>query len=82
MDTEWRVARARLRDLLRENARAGHRELAERLGYSVAWVRKWRRRLAQAAPEDEQVLNSRSHRPKRGRIGYPKRWRSGFWRCG
>lgn len=64
METEWRVARARLRDLLRENARACHRELAEQLGYSVAWVRKWRKRLAQAAPDDEQVLLGQSHRPK------------------
>ncbi len=65
METEWRVARARLRDLLRENAQASHPELAEQLGYSVSWVRKWRKRLAKAAPEDEQVLHSQSHRPKR-----------------
>jgi hypothetical protein len=65
METEWRIARARLRELLRENAQACHRELAEQLGYSVAWVRKWRKRLAQAAPEDEQVLNGQSHRPQR-----------------
>src|SRR5258708_25123765 len=61
METEWRVARARLRDLLRENAQACHRELAEQLGYSVAWVRK---RLAQAAADDEQVVYGQSHRPK------------------
>src|SRR5258708_38856119 len=64
METEWRVARARLRDLLRENAQACHRELAEQLGYSGAGVRKWRKRLAQAAPDDEQVLYGQSHRPK------------------
>ncbi len=64
METEWRIARARLRDLLRENAHVCHRELADQLGYSVAWVRKWRKRLAQATPEDDQVLNGQSHRPK------------------
>src|SRR5512142_1003710 len=64
METEWRVARARLRGLLRENGQASHRALAEQSGYSVAWVRKWRKRLAQAPPDDEQVLGSQSHRPK------------------
>lgn len=64
METEWRVARARLRDLLGENGQASHRELAEQLGYSVAWVRKWRKRLAQAPPDDKQVLFGQSHRPK------------------
>ncbi len=64
METEWRITRTRLRDLLRENAHACHRDLAEQLGYSVAWVRKWRKRLAQAAPDDEQVLYGQSHRPK------------------
>src|SRR5215831_7632127 len=64
METEWRIARARLRDLLRENAQASHRDLAEALGYSMSWVRKWRKRLAQAAPDDEQVLYCQSHRPK------------------
>ena len=53
METEWRVARARLRDLLREKTQASHRELAEQLGYSIAWVRKWRKRLGQAPPDDE-----------------------------
>lgn len=65
MDTEWRVARARLRDLLQENAQASHGELADQVGYSVAWVRKWRKRLAHAAPEDDQVLLGQSHRPRR-----------------
>ena len=64
MDTEWRVARRRLRDLLRENSQASHRELAQQVGYSIAWVRKWRKRLAQAPPGDEQVLLDQSHRPK------------------
>ena len=64
METEWRVARVQLGDLLRENAQAHHRELAEQLGYSVGWVRKWRKRLAEAAPNDDQVLYGQSHRPK------------------
>src|SRR5262245_14601160 len=64
METEWRVARAWLRDLLREHSQASHRALAEQVGYWVAWVRKWRKRLAQAPPDDDQILLSQSHRPK------------------
>ena len=64
METEWRIARARLRELLQENGQASHPELAERVGYSVAWVRKWRKRLAQVSPDDDQVLYGQSHRPK------------------
>lgn len=64
METEWRIARAQLRELVQEKPQAGHRELAEKLRYSVAWVRKWRRRLAEGGADDEQVLQSRSHRPK------------------
>ena len=64
METEWRIGRARLRELLQENGQACHGELAQQLGYSVAWVRKWRKRLAQAAPDDDQVLLGQSHRPK------------------
>jgi hypothetical protein len=64
METEWRIARAQLRTLLQENGQASHGELAEATGYSVSWVRKWRKRLAQASPGDAQVLNGQSHRPR------------------
>jgi len=64
METEWRVARAQLRALVAENGEASHAELAERVGYSVAWVRKWRKRLQRAGPADEHVLRGESHRPK------------------
>src|SRR5689334_7210740 len=64
METEWRIARERLWEHLREDRQASHRALAKQLGYSVTWVRKWRKRLEQAAPGDERALNSQSHRPK------------------
>jgi len=80
METEWRVARA-LRDLLREDPQASQDELAEQLGYSVAWVRKWRKRLAQAAP-DEQVLYGCHTDPKTFPAMSPKRLRNGLLSCG
>ena len=64
METEWCIARAQLREQLGDNPKASHRQLAEALGYSVAWVRKWRKRLAGAPPDDETVLHCQSHRPK------------------
>ena len=64
METEWRVARAHVRDLVQDKPQASHRELADQLGYSMGWVRKWRKRLKQAAPDDDQILLSQSHCPK------------------
>ncbi len=63
MEADWIVARAQLRAYLSQNPQASHREVAEALGYSRSWVRKWRRRLAGAPPDDEVVLHSRSRRP-------------------
>ena len=64
METEWRIARGQLRELLQENAKARHQDLADQLGYSVGWVRKWRKRLANSDSQDERVLRCQSHRPK------------------
>lgn len=76
METEWRIARTRLRELLQDNSQASHRELAEATGYSVSWVRKWRKRLAQAPPGAEQVLNGQSHRPPICHDKLQLRWRT------
>jgi len=44
-------------------------QYATAVGMSVGWVKKWKQRLAQAEPDDEQVLHSRSrarkHPPER-----------------
>jgi transposase InsO family protein len=63
MEAEWRVARARLRDLLREQPGISHGEAAKHIGYSVSWVRKWRKRIGQAEDE-EAAITSLSRRPK------------------
>src|SRR5437763_1116512 len=45
------------------------KQYATAVGMSVGWVKKWKQRLAQAEPADEQVLHSRSrarkHAPER-----------------
>ena len=54
MESDWRVSRAQLRECLEVKPKASHRELATELKRSLNWVRKWRKRLAQAPPQDEQ----------------------------
>src|SRR5215813_15667808 len=53
-----------LRLPVKVNSQATHQELADGLGYSPDWVRKWRKRIAAADPNDESVLHCQSHRPK------------------
>lgn len=65
METEWRIARAQLREQLIDNPQSSHEALAKQLGYSVTWVRKWRKRLANTPLDDQSALNCQSHRPKR-----------------
>jgi hypothetical protein len=63
MEIEWHVARARLRELVREQPDISHQAAAQAMGYSKAWVRKWRKRIA-SSPEDETILHGLSRRPK------------------
>lgn len=60
MEEQWIRDRARLRELLKEHPGWTKAQLAEELGYSVSWVKKWCKRLALADPYDMQVLLSRS----------------------
>lgn len=64
MEEQWQVDRARLRRLSQEHPKWSQRELAQAIGRSVTWVKKWYRRLAAAEPGDRDVLKSRSRRPK------------------
>jgi hypothetical protein len=64
MDAEWYADRSRLRSVLREHPDWPVPELARRLGRSPSWVKKWRRRLRAAPPDDEDVLRGRSRARK------------------
>jgi hypothetical protein len=64
MEEEWEVDRARLRKLRREHPTWSQSKLAEATKRSVTWVKKWRKRLDEADPDDREVLKSRSRRPK------------------
>ena len=58
-DAEWLANRTQLRLLLRTQPSWTDRDYADALKRSLGWVKKWRKRIT-AAPEDAQVLLSRS----------------------
>jgi hypothetical protein len=64
MEEQWQADRARLRKLRQAHPTWSQRKLAEETKRSVTWVKKWRKRLDEADPGDQEVLKSRSRRPK------------------
>src|SRR2546421_6502525 len=69
MEVVYYAARANLRRLMELHPEWTQQQYATAVGMSVGWVKKWKQRLAQAEPADEQVLHSRSrarkHPPER-----------------
>ncbi len=67
MEEQWLVDRARLRELMSDHADWAHRQFAEEVGRSVGWVKKWRKRLREASPDDDTILyglsRARKHPP-------------------
>ena len=63
MEEEWMRDRALLCDLLKEAPDASPRTLAQAIGRSVSWVKKWRKRLAEGDPHDPSLFcsHSRAH---------------------
>lgn len=64
MEAAWYVARYRLRHLRQAHPDWSQVKLAQELGYSYSWIKKWCRRLDEAEPDDEQVLHSQSRARK------------------
>ena len=58
MNAQWLVDRRRLRSLSTLRPDWSIQDFADALGRSRAWVKKWRKRLQQAAPDDDAVLQS------------------------
>jgi transposase InsO family protein len=71
MEAVYYAARGNLRRLVRLHPQWRHQPYAQAVGMSRGWVKKWKKRLQEAEPEDEQVLHSRS----RARIHPPERIR-------
>jgi len=60
MDEQWVVDRGQLRELMAEHPDWTKRQLAQEVGRSVSWVKKWRRRLREADPDDDSVMHGLS----------------------
>jgi len=69
MEAVYYAARANLRRLMGLYPQWTHQQYAQALGMSAGWVKKWKKRLQEAEPADEQGLHSRSrarkHPPER-----------------
>src|SRR6185436_705827 len=66
MNAQWVVDRRRLRTLLGLRPDWSLQDLADAVGRSRSWVKKWIKRLKAVAPEDEAVLvghSSARHTP-------------------
>jgi hypothetical protein len=69
MEAVYYAARGNLRRLMRLHPQWTHQQYAQAVGMSAGWVKKWKQRLQEAEPEDEQVQgerlprSSRTHRP-------------------
>ena len=63
MEVQWQADRAMLRRLMQTQPHWTQRDYADAIGRSVAWVKKWRKRLHAAPLDDLAVL--RSHAPVR-----------------
>ena len=59
MNAQWVVDRRRLRTLLDLRPDWTHQDLADAIGRSRSWVKKWVARLRQAAPDDDTLLQGR-----------------------
>jgi transposase InsO family protein len=64
MEAEWSADRANLRLALRDHPEWSVPQLAQQIGRSTSWVKKWRQRLREAAPDDDTVLHSQSRARK------------------
>jgi hypothetical protein len=64
MEAVYYAARANLRRLMRLHPHWTQLQYAQVVGMELRWVKKWKKRLQEAEPEDEQVLHSRSQAPK------------------
>src|SRR4029453_10084857 len=60
MEAEWVADRSHLRQLQREDPQWSNAQLAEGVGRSVSWVKKWKKRLAATSAEDACALFSQS----------------------
>ena len=67
MAIDWYAERYRLRQLHQEHPDWSRLKLATEMGYSYSWVKRWFKRLAEAEPDDSEVLRGHSRAPRQPR---------------
>lgn len=65
MEEQWIVDRSRLREVWLEHPDWSKRTLAEAMGRSKAWVKKWLKRIRDHPLDDQEVLYGQSRARKR-----------------
>ena len=65
-ELEWHVGRVQLYYLLQEHPDWSLSQYAKAVGYSVSWVRKWRKRFAEQDEEDPSMFSSHSRARQTG----------------
>ena len=65
MEEQWVVDRSHLRAVWLEHPDWSKQQLAEEVGHSKFWVKKWLKRIRKAPLEDQEVLQAHSHARKR-----------------
>lgn len=71
METEWMLARFDLYRLIQKHPDWSVAQLAKTVGYSVSWVKKWRKRFRDAPTKSWEILRSQSRAPKHPRRVHP-----------
>ena len=65
MEEEWIVNRSKLREVWLEHPEWRHQKMADEIGHSKSWVKKWLQRIRSAPLEDREILNGQSCARKR-----------------
>jgi len=64
MEEQWIVDRGRLRTMWLEHPDWSKQQLAEAVGHSKCWVKKWLKRIRSSSLEDQEVLRAYSRARK------------------
>ena len=67
MAIDWYAERYRLGQMRQQHPDWSKRRLAQEMGRAYSWVKKWLKRLAEAEPDDEQVLRGQARTPNLSR---------------
>jgi transposase InsO family protein len=70
MEEQWIVDRSKLREVWLDHPEWSKRQLAEAIGRSKAWVKKWLKRISRCPLEDQEILQGESRARKRPRPGW------------